>query len=301
MEEGGGDVPEGNGGVVRALWRMLEFLHSTVYFAPERPEVYASLGFKGGWMGYFATRSAALGQVPPPMVTACFYGFAPRMVERALPDAWTYATPTQAIAARYEVFHRASTRLLGRDVDRWANKVLAEKLVAAVADVPPFGSPMFAAHGSLECPPSAHLKLFWAAAALREYRGDAHIAALRLAGVEPVESNVLMAALGLVPSDQRKYRGWTDEEWAAGVASLSERGWLDATGDVTREGHRRRSLIERDTDRLSARAWAERDDTWMADTVNQLGPLVGQLVTGGAVPFPNGIGVAPVPELAVPR
>jgi len=115
---------------------MLEFLHSMVYYTPERSEVYGRLGFKGGWMGYFATRSAALGQVPPPVVTACFYGFAPRMVERALPDAWTYATPSQAIAARYEVFDRASTRLLGPDVDRWASKALADDLVAVACSEP---------------------------------------------------------------------------------------------------------------------------------------------------------------------
>lgn len=294
-------MSDGNGGVARTLWRMLEFFHSVVYYAPERPEIYSSLGFKGGWMAYFATRSAALGKVPPAVVTACFYGFAPRMVERALPDAWSFATPEQAVAARYEVFHRASTRLLGQDIDRWASPALAAQLVSAVADGPPYGSPMFAAHASLERPSAPHLQMFWAAAALREYRGDAHITALRLAGVDPVESHVLMAALGLVPSEQRCYRGWSEPEWTAAVASLAERGWVDTAGDVTREGQRRRSLIERDTDRLSAAAWRTRDDRWLTDTVNKLGPLIGQMVTGGAVPFPNGMGVAPVPELAVPR
>ncbi len=301
MDESGADVSEPNGGVSRALWRMLEFLHSTVYYAPERPEIYAELGFKGGWMGYFATRSGALGQVPPSVVTACFYGFAPRMVERALPDAWEYATPSQAIDGRYEVFHRASTRLLGADVGRWASSTLADELVTTVDGIAPHGSPMFAAHANLEKPAPVHLRLFWAAAALREYRGDAHIAALRLRGILPVESHILMVALGLVPRDQRNYRGWTEEEWAAGVASLTERGWLDAAGGVTREGQRRRSQIERDTDRVSALAWENRDDQWRVEMVGQLAPLVGQLVTGGAVPFPNGMGVAPVPELAVPR
>jgi hypothetical protein len=39
-------------------------LHATVYFAPEGPEAYRALGLKGGWVGYFATRSAALAGAP---------------------------------------------------------------------------------------------------------------------------------------------------------------------------------------------------------------------------------------------
>ena len=299
--EGGLAVPEWNGGATRALWRMLEFLHSSVYYAPERPEVYNTLGFKGGWMAYFATRSAALGQVSPAVVTACFYGFAPRMVQRALPDAWAYSTPDQAVAARYEVFHRAATRLLGADVSRWAKEALARDLTVAVRTIDPAGSPLFAAHASLPTPPESHLALFWAATALREFRGDAHITALRQAGVGPVESHVLMVALGLVPHDQRGYRGWTEEEWEGGVQALIERGWLDNRGEVTREGQRCRSMIERDTDRISAVAWSGREDQWAIDAMNRLAPIVGQMVTGGAVPFPNGMGVAAVPELAVPR
>lgn len=297
----GADVSERHGGVTRTLWRMLEFLHSTVYYAPERPEVYDKLGFKGGWMGYFATRSAALGEVPPALVTACFYGFAPRMVQRALPDAWSYATPQQALDARYEVFHRASTRLLGPTVNKWADPYLADDLIDVVAGADPAGSPLFATHAGLAVPTETHLRLFWAATALREYRGDAHIAALRQAGVRPVESHALMVALGLVPADHRNYRGWNEDEWNAGVDALKERGWLDSAGQVTIEGQRCRSRIERDTDRMSVSAWSNRDDQWMVDTMSRLAPIVGQIVTGGGVPFPNGMGVAAVPELAVPR
>lgn len=290
-----------DGGVTRTLWRLLEVLHSVIYYAPERPVVYDAVGFKGGWMAYFATRSAALGEVPPAVVTACFYGFAPRMVERALPDAWRHATPADAVAARYEVFHRASTRLLGPAVDEWADASLADDVASVVHDVAPAGSPMFAAHASLDIPVPTHLRLFWAAAALREYRGDAHIAALRAAGIGPVESHVLMVALGLVPPEQRTFRGWDEDEWRDGVAALVDRGWLDAQGEVTREGHRGRSAIERETDLMSMAAWTGRDDRWLSDAVNRLAPLAGQVVTGGGIPFPNGIGVAAVPELAVPR
>ncbi|MBC3190149.1 hypothetical protein H7X46_03610 [Pseudonocardia sp. C8] len=41
----------------RALWRLVEAYHALVYYAPERAPAYTALGLKGGWMGYFASRS----------------------------------------------------------------------------------------------------------------------------------------------------------------------------------------------------------------------------------------------------
>ena len=89
------------------IWRLLEIYHSVVYFATETTEEYRGLGLKGGWMGYFASRAGALGAVPAPVVTACFYNFKHQMVSRALPDAWKYTTPEQACQARLRVFDRA--------------------------------------------------------------------------------------------------------------------------------------------------------------------------------------------------
>ena len=50
-------------------------------------------------MGYFAARSAPLGQVPPEIVTAVFYNFAPERVATALTDAWAVAGPEAALRA----------------------------------------------------------------------------------------------------------------------------------------------------------------------------------------------------------
>ena len=64
-----------------------------VYFAPEATEAYKAAGLRGSWMGYFASRSAAMGAVGPEVVTAVFHNFRPSMVSRALPDAWGFSTP----------------------------------------------------------------------------------------------------------------------------------------------------------------------------------------------------------------
>lgn len=292
---------ERGGASQRRLWRLLETYHALVYYAPERADRYARLGLKGGWMGYFATRSAALGSVPPTVVTACFYGFSDAMVARALPDAWCYTTSAQALAARYEVFDAASTRLLGAGTSASTVAEVADRLQPVIDVLAPHGRPMFAAHARATRPSEPHLALFWAATALREYRGDAHIVALQAADVPPAASNVLMTALRLTPGDQRTHRGWTEAEWNDAARSLKARGWLKTHGGVTREGHKQRAKVERVTDQLVAHVWSTIGEDELGRLIDVLGAVVGTFVTAGEVPYPNGMGVPPVPELAVPR
>src|SRR4029077_13229639 len=99
--------------IARRLWQLLEPVHAVVYFAPEAKPTYAAAGLKGGWMGYFASRSAAMGPVPQEMVIATFYNFHPRMVRRAIPDAWTFSTPEKVLRARLDVADAVLRRLLG--------------------------------------------------------------------------------------------------------------------------------------------------------------------------------------------
>ena len=75
-------------------------MHGITYFAPESRQAMDDLGFRGFWMGYFAARSAPLGQVPAPVVTATFYNFSPTRVAKALPAAWSIASPADALRTR---------------------------------------------------------------------------------------------------------------------------------------------------------------------------------------------------------
>src|SRR5579872_874960 len=109
--------------VSRRMWQTLEPYHAMIYFAPEAREAFTNAGLKGYWMGYFASRAAPLGPVPPEVVTATFYNFHPRMVARAIPDAWRFAAPDRILAARYDAASAALTRLLG---DAVASDGLAE-------------------------------------------------------------------------------------------------------------------------------------------------------------------------------
>src|SRR3990170_7771681 len=101
----------------RLVWQYGEPIHAVMFFAPEVREATDALGLKGGWMSYFGCRAAPLGAVAAPVVTSIFYGFHPRRVERAIPDAWTYAEPRQLIEARLEAMDAALRRLLGDAID----------------------------------------------------------------------------------------------------------------------------------------------------------------------------------------
>ena len=94
----------------RRLWQRFEPYHAVGYFDPEVGDVFRRAGWSGFWMGYFATRAAPLGPVPPSLVTALFFGFAPRVVERALPEAWRRCGPERAWAVRLELVDRALRR-----------------------------------------------------------------------------------------------------------------------------------------------------------------------------------------------
>src|SRR5512142_457318 len=84
----------------RRLWMLLEPLHAVTYFAPQPRQAFQDAGYRGFWRGYFAGRAAPLGPVAAAPVAALFYGFAPRMVARALPSVWDLAPPSAALAGR---------------------------------------------------------------------------------------------------------------------------------------------------------------------------------------------------------
>jgi len=290
-------VTRHDGETTHTLWRLAEIYHAAVYYAPERPRHYEALGLKGGWMGYFAARSGALGEVPPAVVTACFYNFSPTMVERALPDAWTYTTPDLACRARLSVFDEAAHRMLGTMVDADELAQAADLIDAAVTDLPVHGRPLFAAHLSLPRPHTPHLKLFWATAVMREYRGDAHNTALASASLDGCEAHVLMAGMGLVPPDQRRFRGWSDEDWDTAAERLRRRQWLDHGGHLTVLGLRERARIEEHTDHLCQPLLDRLGAEGARQLMQLLTPPAAAIVTAGGVPYPNGMGSPPVPEL----
>src|SRR5215510_1183120 len=115
--------------VARRMWTLFEPVHTVTYFAAEARAAFEAAGLRGFWRGYFAGRAAPLGRVEAAPVIALFNSFAPQMVQRAIPDVWTRATPEEALVARVEGATGALRTLAGsmneRDVAEAAD--LAER------------------------------------------------------------------------------------------------------------------------------------------------------------------------------
>jgi hypothetical protein len=281
--------------VARRMWIVLEPVHAMIYFAPEAREAYVTAGLKGYWMGYFASRAAALGPVSAPVVTATFYNFAPRMVERAIPDAWRFSTPERVLVARLDAVDRALRRLLGDLVASPAVAEAAELARAATGGCAVAGRPLFAAHLALPWPQAPHLALWHAATLLREFRGDGHVAALLSAGLDGCEAHVTVAAAGAAPrATLQPNRAWSDEEWADATARLTARGWLDADGALSPAGIAGRAAVEEQTDHLALPPWARLGDAACTRLYKLVRPLSLRIVENGGIPTPNPLGM-PLP------
>ena len=277
----------------RALWQYGEPVHAITYFAPETRAETDALGLKGGWMSYFGCRAAPLGAATPAVVAACFYNFHPQMVARAIPDAWSYAAPSALLDARVVAMDHAMRRVLGDDVITAPNVARAAELAAnAVAGCSMAGRPLGAANQAVPEPSEPHLRLWQALCAIREHRGDGHVAALVDAGVTPSEALVLQAATGRSPEQgMRGNRGWSDAEWDAAVASLQRRGLLGDELRTTSAGAQLRQTIEEHTDHLAAPIVDALSDDQADELIALLTPLAEAVMAAEAVPTHNNMGV----------
>jgi hypothetical protein len=281
--------------VARRGWQLVETVHAITYFAPELRAATDALGLRGGWMSYFACRAAPLGMVPAAVVTATFYNFNPTMVARAIPDAWTYATPAQLLEARLVAMDQVLGRLLGDALGGPDVQTAARLAAAAAAGTQTTGRPLAAGNADLPLPEQPHLAMWQALTVLREHRGDGHVAVLVEQQVGPVEALVLAAAGGRAPAELlRVARKWSEEDWAHAADTLATRGWVSGDGALTDAGRAARREIELATDRLALQPYTVLGPERVDELFAALRRLGDRIRGGGGVPVPNPIG-APWP------
>lgn len=271
----------------RAWHAAINPLHSCVYFSPDTPEEFAALGITHPVAVNLAARSAALGAVGAGAVTAAFYNYRHDLVARHLPAVWETATPTQVLAARLRAADATLRRLLGPEVI--ASPELAEAADLAIRATEACTRPartLYAAHADLPVPDQPHLRLWHAATLLREHRGDGHLAALLLVGLDPVEALVSHTATGqgMSPKWLKATRGWEQQDLDAAAARLRERGVLDADGELTEEGKALRERLEGETDRLDAAPYEHLGAAGLARLGELGGGFVKQAMAAGAFP-----------------
>lgn len=275
--------------MAQRMWRLFEPVHAVTYFAPASMAAWEDAGVRGYWRGYFAGRAAPLGPVGAGPVVGSFFGFAPAMVARALPDVWTRISPQRALAVRLDGARAALGPLLA-DVDPDAVAELAALLRSVAQRAPVAGRVLGAANAALPWPDDPIGALWHATTILRELRGDGHVAALVTAGLDAPESLVWRVSRG--GTDRAFYqqiRGWTDDEWDAAADRLRARGWLDAAGAPTETALAAAVELENTTDRLASDAWDALDPEAVDHVVKLLAPIAEG--AAGLLMWPNPVGV----------
>ncbi|MEU6374194.1 hypothetical protein [Streptomyces sp. NPDC046909] len=281
---------------VRQLWHLLEPLHAVLYYAPEVFEEAAALGYdtKERWPSYFPFRAAPLGAVGAERVTSAFYSFSPRMVAEHIDHAWDTASPEEVLAARLRGIDRAYRAIFGDRVDSPELAEAAALARRAAEAVNTAGRPLAAANAELDWPTAPHLQLWQAATILREHRGDGHLAALLIAGLDPVESLVSFAAIGAASVERFESRGWTAAQWSAARDRLTTRGLLDETGTATDSGRALRNQVEHHTDRLATTPWQSLGPTDTDRLVELLGDYWVAVLSSGLLPSETTLGIGKV-------
>ncbi|MEU9054235.1 hypothetical protein AB0D37_28100 [Streptomyces sp. NPDC048384] len=281
---------------VRQLWHLLEPLHAVLYYAPEVLEEAVALGYDmtDRWPSYFPYRAAPLGAVSAERVASAFYSFSPRMVAENIEPAWKIASPEALLQARVRGMDRAYRTMFGARTDspELAEAAALARRAAEAANTA--GRPLAAANAALDWPEAPHLQLWQAATILREHRGDGHIAALLVGGLDPVESLVSFAAIGAASVERFESRGWSRAEWASARDRLTARGLVGADGTATDAGRELRRTVEERTDQLAAAPW----QSLTVDEVDRLAALLGEfwvaVLSSGLLPTETTLGIGKV-------
>jgi hypothetical protein len=272
--------------LARALWTLFEPVHAVTYFSPQSRDALAAIGLTRYWDGYFAGRSAAVGALAGPPVTAMFSGFAPFLVDRALPAVWSVTTPAQVIEARYV---GAAETLRALVPDEATVTAAASALAQLTRNLDLVGRPLAAGFASLPLEDDPYRRVWQLAGTLREHRGDGHVIALVSLGIAGITTLLLRSGVDLDAASMQKARGWTDDDWSAEADRLVERGLLDAARRITPAGADLLNRAEHLTNRLALSAIDGLDEGAVCDVARALVPVAGAVTS--LFPYPNPIGM----------
>ncbi|MEU2021570.1 hypothetical protein ABZ565_05330 [Streptomyces sp. NPDC016469] len=237
----------------RRCHNALNPLHSSLYFSPDLGKELGGIGIDDPAAAYFATRAAAMGAVGADTVTATFYNFNHALVAQHVPAIWDIASPAKVLDARLRAADATLRRLLGEEIIASPEMAEAARLALRAAEgCTRHARPLYAAHAGLPVPDEPHLAYWHAAALLREHRGDAHLAALLTAELDPLEALVSHTATGKGMAIRwiLSSRGWRRTDWEDASERLRGRGLLTAEGELTEEGAALRKELEEATDRM---------------------------------------------------
>jgi hypothetical protein len=219
------------------------------------------------------------------------------MVGRAVPACWDVVAPETLCAVRASAAAEALGDLCstGSRTDLISALPLLRRAVEA-ADVA--GRVLAGASRSwwrrsrLQPGGDGMVEAWQACTALREHRGDGHVAALVTAGVRGLDSHLLAAGTtGVAPEVLRDNRGWSADDWERGTATLAARGLLHDDGRATDAGRTLHASVEARTDLLAESPYAVLSDTAVAELHGALAACAGEVALSGVLPYPNPMGL----------
>lgn len=229
--------------------------------------------------GYVWGRAAAFGTPTAPVVVATFGVFEPSMITMAYEAGVASSSRDQILAARAA----GGAASLDAIADQGECDAIADPLLDAIDGLDGLARPLFSALRSLPVPSSPGGRLWRAAELVREHRGDGHLAALAVAGLDAVEANVLTERwLGFGLGEYSATRGFGAEALADGVRGLERRGWMQGE-EITDSGRAARAAIEASTD-ASQRALVEACGGALAEITSRAADVSFRLVEARAFP-----------------
>lgn len=216
------------------------------------PLVHERLEARG--LDFFGTyvigRACVLGRPNGRVVASAFAAFEPGLIAGIWDAAVATVDPEEGHRITWQTAAESlATVLDGADPD--AIDSIGTRLADVVDGLDPTGRSLFSGVQSLRRPDDPHARLWQACLALREHRGDAHVAAYLGERFDPVRMNILTELwLDYPAGEYSGTRAWPEEATATAMTSLRADGLIDESGAITARGLETRDAIEARTDAM---------------------------------------------------
>ncbi|MFT4393374.1 SCO6745 family protein [Gordonia lacunae] len=277
------------GSAARLAYETLEPFHILAYFNPGLKGAQEDTGLDP-YAFYVGARGAPFGPCAASVIASAFYNFNPELIAKS----WAAAVDAgleRVHERRNQMLDDSLRDILGSSIADPELDELASAYYDLAAGLPLGGRPLAAAWSTAPRPDTARLRLWHAIAVLREWRGDNHIAALALHGLNGFDAAVFHEAQLPDPTVRRRTlgkrivlltRGWSEQDWQDSVDRLADAGLAERVDDghrLTASGAATYDDIEATTDAVGESIWSGTDDL-----LTRTRPIVKAVIDAGILP-----------------